>query len=346
MKRLIVIGAGPAGVMAAHFAAQQGIDCLILEKGLPFKDKACGDAVMRHAVHMIKELGIEEYQLEAIGGKRFCKFNFIVNGISQFNMEYTNEMQGWIIPRSKFDQLLRDKIEHLEHCKIKYQRTVKSITYHEYLWKVSVNFSSHREVYYADAIIDASGSSSLFNRDYGIDGDPDNGIGMSTYVHDLPEDVVPFFEFDTSKAPGYGWVFPSGNNTANIGYCYIGIQKSLRETLLGYVGKYSAESNLKIRGGAGSLWSDRGQIWHNDKGIISCGDSAGLIDPMTGEGITSALISGRLAGKYISHYLNSGKDINHLKTYSDTIRLTFGDLYRKSAERTSWEALLGLTASD
>lgn len=66
------------------------------------------------------------------------------------------------------------------------------------------------------------------------------------------------------------------------------------------------------------LWSGRGVKWHDRRGLIAAGDAAGLIDPLSGEGISAALFSGAQAGVAIAQYLG-GSPIT-LDDYTDWVR--------------------------
>ena len=65
LSRVVVIGAGPAGCAAALTLAQNGILPLLVEKGLPGKDKACGDAWVPSAVEELRSFGIGQRELGA-----------------------------------------------------------------------------------------------------------------------------------------------------------------------------------------------------------------------------------------------------------------------------------------
>lgn len=101
------------------------------------------------------------------------------------------------------------------------------------------------------------------------------------------------------------------------------------------------EEQTSWRGGMGPLWSGNGRQWHSTSGMISCGDAAGLIDPINGEGLTAALLSGRRAGKAVAQYLISACDTRHLQYYSNELFDHFSFNYRNTAKRLAWKYLCG-----
>ena len=108
---------------------------------------------------------------------------------------------------------------------------------------------------------------------------------------------------------GYAWMFPKCDG-ANIG---VGIQnrfakgRSLNLYTDDFVGRYQGEITYR---GAGSLPMS-GTIGTFVKGNhLLVGDSAGMVLPSNGAGITIAMIGGRIAGKAIVDHLNSGASLH------------------------------------
>jgi digeranylgeranylglycerophospholipid reductase len=116
-----------------------------------------------------------------------------------------------------------------------------------------------------------------------------------------------------SMAPGgYAWMFPKKNG-ANIG---VGIQnkfsrgKNLNDLTKNFVNRY--DGNITFTG-AGSLPMS-GTITTFVKGnYVLVGDSAGMVLPSNGAGITIAMIGGRIAGQVISEHLKSGVPLSEFE---------------------------------
>ena len=117
-----------------------------------------------------------------------------------------------------------------------------------------------------------------------------------------------------SMAPGgYAWMFPK-NEGANIG---VGIQnkfskgKNLNDLTTDFVSRYEGEIAFT---GAGSLPMS-GTIKTFVKGnYVLVGDSAGMVLPSNGAGITIAMIGGRIAGQVISEHLKNGVALSEYET--------------------------------
>ena len=112
-----------------------------------------------------------------------------------------------------------------------------------------------------------------------------------------------------SMAPGgYAWMFPKSEG-ANIG---LGIQKSfakgksLNKYSKEFIDKYPGETTFK---GAGSLPMS-GTIKKFVKGnLMLVGDSAGMVLPSNGAGITIAMVGGRIAGQTIARHILDGEPL-------------------------------------
>ncbi|MDP7002830.1 MAG: NAD(P)/FAD-dependent oxidoreductase [Candidatus Thalassarchaeaceae archaeon] len=117
-----------------------------------------------------------------------------------------------------------------------------------------------------------------------------------------------------SVAPGgYAWVFPKDGGS-NIG---LGIQrgmargKSLNEYAEGFISRYDGEITFR---GAGAL-PISGSIGSFVRGnCLLVGDSAGMVLPSNGAGITIAMIGGRIAGQVIVEHLNEGLDLTEFQS--------------------------------
>ena len=130
-----------------------------------------------------------------------------------------------------------------------------------------------------------------------------------------------------SVAPGgYAWVFPK-ESVANIG---LGVQRkmsrgrSLESYANEFIERYEGEESFR---GAGYLPMS-GTIGEFVKGnYVLVGDSAGMVLPSNGAGITIAMIGGRIAGQVISEHINDGVE---LKEYQRRWEAQMGKVMRNS----------------
>ena len=140
-----------------------------------------------------------------------------------------------------------------------------------------------------------------------------------------------------SVAPGgYAWVFPK-ESVANIG---LGVQRkmskgrSLESYANEFIERYEGEESFR---GAGYLPMS-GTIGQFVKGnYVLVGDSAGMVLPSNGAGITIAMIGGRIAGQVISEHINDGVE---LQEYQRRWEAQMGKVMRNSKRSFTIGSLL------
>ena len=76
--------------------------------------------------------------------------------------------------------------------------------------------------------------------------------------------------------------------------------------------------------------------------MVSCGDSAGLINPYNGEGLTAALLSGVRAGNAVASYFKAQRDAAPLEEYSRWVREHFNREYYTTKTAMLCRMLCGL----
>jgi flavin-dependent dehydrogenase len=187
-----------------------------------------------------------------------------------------------------------------------------------------------------DIVVIADGSLSRFGRELGAARRKDYPYGLAVRAYYAsPNSTDPFLESQLNildsrgKAmPGYGWVFPLGDGTINVGAGVISSFKGWKnvntsEILDAYVAglpghwELGGDSQLtKPVGGklpmAFSVGPRVGRNW------VAIGDAAGAVNPFNGEGIDYAYETGRLAAEVIEEALGSG-DPSRLYRYEQAV---------------------------
>jgi flavin-dependent dehydrogenase len=333
-----VVGAGPGGCAAALTLARLGVDVTVFERGLPGKDKPCGDALMPDAVADLLALGLTESFFGEWGGAAFDAIDLFDTVRRVWRIELGTR-PGWVVRRAALDQVLRDLAAGA--CDLRYGTKIAGIDPSGVGWELEWRSPLGTGICRVDAVVIATGATGSFARAFGIDGSPRTGASVTAYAR-CDGVGSPLFQFLVEGVAGYGWVFPLADATVNIGLCAIGADaKRLRGLTSDYLERWRVDGAEGLRGGAGQLWSGRGRRWTDDRGIASCGDAAGLVDPITGEGVGPALASGRRAGQAIADFLASG-DVVTLHAYDQWITATFGSLYRATTARRAWARLCQL----
>ena len=340
--RVVVIGAGPAGCAAALGLARNGVFPLLVEKGLPGKDKACGDAWSPSAAEELRSLDIGEREL----GSNWRSFSRI-DGYYAERKVWSYDLapfEGLIAPRAIVDQLLRDRAS-AAGCPIWYGARAMHLRVLRRQIELTIRRGGDTQTLAPSAVILASGSGCRIARQAGLDGEPVFGASVSAY---LPTDgnlASPTFLFG-EPSPGYAWVFPTGPHASNAGVCAISKSgaAALRAQMKALLARLGVSGAVPLRGGLGALWSGKGTAWSHEAGVVSCGDAAGLVDPISGEGLTAALVSGKRAGAAIVSFLSG--DPGALVEYSQWVRDWARARYAPSIESRILAAWVGLAPAE
>jgi digeranylgeranylglycerophospholipid reductase len=311
---VIVVGAGPAGSMAARFAAEKGVSVLILEKdrdvGYPVR---CGEAVSK--------AGIEEFLRPDPKwiASSIDKFSLISPDGSEVIIQFSET--GYILERRVFDYELA-KMAASCGAEILTRAYVSGlITEGGRVTGVKYQFRGEEKQLRAKVVIAADGVESRLGR----------WAGLKTYVdfRDMEScaqvtasniKVDPntcYFYFGKDVAPeGYLWVFPKGNCSANIGLGVSGLTGKKRSAV-SYLNSFmeknfpDAPTLTSIAGGVPcSVTLER----ISAPGIMLTGDAARQVNPLSGGGIISGMIGGSIAGRIAAEAVISNKP-DYIMTY-------------------------------
>jgi digeranylgeranylglycerophospholipid reductase len=300
---MLVIGAGPSGSTAARFAAKKGLKVLLIEKrpdiGSPVR---CGEGISKAWLSEVEIKPSKTWLSNEVLGARI--FSPDERTHVELSADKAGNEVGYIIERDKFDKYLAAlageagaeiwvKSPALELLK-ENDKVVGAIV-RKFGEKVEVR---------AKIVIGADGFESQVGRWAGIntmlkENDIESCIEYRMVGIDINEKFTDFY-LGSAAPGGYVWVFPKSKKEANVG---IGIALNKIKDK-GEVKKYldnfiAAHENLK-KGTAIEIITGAVSISQVPKSLVSdnvmlVGDSARLIDPITGGGIANACISGKYA---------------------------------------------------
>jgi len=311
---VIVVGAGPAGSIAARSAAEKGVSVLLLEKdrdvGYPVR---CGEAVAK--------TGIEEFihaDDKWIAAK-INKFSFVAPNESEVTVQLNDT--AFVLERRLFDyELARSAAS--AGAEIMTRTYVNGLLFDGgKVCGVRYEHQGEQKEIRSQIVIAADGVESRVGRWAGIQTHVDfremeSSVQITAANIPVNQDTL-YFYFGIDVAPsGYLWIFPKGNNKANIG---LGISGSIgkKKSALSYLDVFmekhypSAPVLTRIAGGVPcGLTLDK----ISAPGIMLVGDAARQVNPLSGGGIASGMIGGSIAGRIAAEAVIRNKP-DHVLTY-------------------------------
>ncbi len=321
---VVVIGAGPAGSVAARNVAKAGYSVALFEKrqeiGTPVR---CGEGVS--AKWLIKHTEVQDRWISTvIKGAWFRSPDMTTAEMLYKEPEY-------IIDRKLFDyDLACDAARAGVHVATK--ASVTAITRQDDGFVCMINGLKSFHVY-ATLLIVADGVESRIAPMLGINTTltpKDLGVCFQYTIEnaDIEEDHIEVIGGREFAPGGYAWIFPKGNRTANVG---MGMPASFSTKDMNacfYVEQLVAKrfpkaSVVRTVSGAVPLSLPLKEMYGD--GFLIAGDAARLSNPLTGAGIGNALESGALAASTAVRALKKG-DVrkNELREYQDEVMKSVG----------------------
>ena len=293
---LVIVGAGPAGSLAARFAAEKGISVLVLEKdrdvGYPVR---CGEAVSKRSLELFMEPDSKWIASE------INKFSFGAPDGSEVVLEF-NET-GYVLERRMFDYALAKYASELgAHYVTK--AYVNGLLFEDgKVAGVKYQHNGEEKEIKAKLVIAADGVESRVGRWAGLKTVVDFREMESCYQVTASniklDNNTCYFYFGKDTAPeGYLWVFPKSSSSANIGIGVSGLsskKKAAKVYLEEFLERKFPEASI-LTSVAGGVPCSLTLKKISAPGILLTGDAARQVNPLSGGGISSGMIGGSIAG--------------------------------------------------
>ncbi len=317
---LVVVGAGPAGSMAALAAARGGLRVALIDKkrtvGEPVQ---CAEGVSRFALESNGLRPDSRYIKQEVDGARA-----VVPSGKRFDI---TRLPGLALDRAAFDQSIAD-LAVAAGAELFLQERVASMARNNGRWELR----SNGRTWAAPMVIGADGPASLVARWAGLLVVASNG---RTYEWRFDAAEVPSPEPDRFLlffAPryngGYAWIFPRGGEV-NVG---AGGDIDAHKALVDFCMQRGIDAGKKLATIAGQIPYHFELRKYATNGIAIVGDACGATNPLNGGGIHPALWTGRIAGELAAQ--------GRLDDYDAVVRASpFLDpiLYRMAERLRRWD---------
>ncbi|MBD3376693.1 geranylgeranyl reductase family protein [candidate division KSB1 bacterium] len=325
---IIIVGAGPAGSMAAQYAAREGASVALFERdrrvGSPVR---CAEGVSHKSLETLVEIKSSWIAQEITGA--------VFHSPHGKTVKINTDQIGYVLHREIFDHdLAQMAVAQGAHLYtranvtglIKENGKIKGIT----LDHRGETFDIKCKI-----IIAADGVESRVGRWAGIKTRTAmKDIETCAQITASPIDVAPtdiHFYFSRDLAPGgYIWIFPKGNRVANVGLGISGeyTEKSPMEYLDQFLTKFPNVSALTTTIGSVPCSLPLEKVVAD--GFMIVGDAAHHANPMTGGGIINGMIGGKIAGEIAGKSIKENdRSERRLSEYSKTFNKIEGNKLKK-----------------
>lgn len=340
---VVIVGAGPAGSATAHYLAREGVNVLLLDKFNFPRDKTCGDALTPRALSTLDDMGI----LNAVQkvGHRIDKGEFIAPKGHIVKAPFPRKERGFnyllVAPRFVHDNIV---LERALVSGAHFQSPVRVTgVIQEGSCMLVIGEQGSKEISFrARMVILAIGANAKLLLHIGLFKKmPQMMLCARTYYEGITNLIdAAQCRFDGVPLPGYGWVFPISDSSANVG---LGLFRSglaarwmPKSAVAAFDTFVQSPSLQQLLMGAKRTGPIKGYPLRIDfarspsfgKRIMLVGEAAGLVNPVTGEGIDYALESGKIAAAHLSHMFAIGDfSIKQLENYDKLLRQRYQYLF-------------------
>ena len=328
---VLVIGAGPAGTVAASIVNKSGYSVRIVEK-MKFPRFVIGESLLPRCMEALEEAGfleaVKEKKFQEKGGAKFVKNGKICD--YRFADQFTNGWQWtWQVTRADFDKTLADTVEKMG-VPIDYETTVTAIEFHgsDSVTTV-VDKNGIASQIKAKFIIDGSGYGRVIPKLFNLD-KPSNlppRKALFTHTVDLRREMADEpnrITIVVHKPAVWIWIIPFSTGVTSLGFVgdpaffatYPGNTEEQLRALINdepYLKERFKNIEFLFEPRVLESWSSTTDRFYGD-GFVLTGNVTEFLDPVFSSGVTLATVSSQIAGKLVVEKLK-GRTIDWENEY-------------------------------
>jgi len=344
---VLIIGGGPAGAAAGYWLSQLGHDVIIVEKKTFPRDKTCGDGLTPRAVKQLHDMGLEHElsQFHRYEGLRATAHGRTLELSWPSHPIYPQH--GYVVRRRELDTMVALNAEASGATLLQGYEALQPIIERGFVRGAVVQAKDSETPIniHASYVIIADGANSRFGRSLGTFRTKKwpYGTAIRTYwespMHDDPwiESALDVKDRNGNSMPGYGWIFPVGDGTVNIGVGLLSTFrdfKSVNTTHLLDAYAHQVADAWKIDPDAPTQRATSGRIPMGGSvgpkagpTYLVVGDAAGSVNPFNGEGIDYAYETARIAANVLHEALITG-NASALQQYPVLLDQEYGQYFK------------------
>jgi digeranylgeranylglycerophospholipid reductase len=326
---VIVVGAGPAGSIAARTAAEHGLDVLLIEKRQEIGDPVrCAEGTGKVGLMQFMDPDPRWICAEVTGARIFAPDGTCI----ELSEKLAGKEVGYVLERKIFDRaVVKTAAKAGAEVQVKTQATSLII---ENGMVCGIRGKHRGDDFEARAkvVVGADGIESKVGRWAGINTtlkpkDIETCAQFLVTNIDIKADSCDFYLGNERAPGGYVWVFPKGKREANVGLGMLGSRFTGKHPI-DYLREFMAwrfPEGKVIETVVGAVPASGMLRQLSTGGLVLVGDAGRVSDPITGGGIYNGMVSGRIAGNVIADAIKSGDvSAKRLQRYDREVREELG----------------------
>lgn len=334
---ILIIGAGPSGIVAASYLHNKGVSIRIVEKS-NFPRFNIGESLIPQCMDNLEEAGlldaVKKAGFQKKFGARFIRDSEV--GEFDFSKKYGKGWDWtWQLPRADFDMILAEEAQR-KGIAIDFGTEFLNVQFMENGSSVAIVKTKEGEVIEISAkyIIDASGYGRVLASRLGLEAKPQIAAHSSIFTH-ITETERPLgkegevITFEVMDQKVWFWYFPFSNGNSSLGFVAPNewydqfsedTSAAMREMMLKlqyYGGRFDDYNFIFKPQKVQNISKNVTRLY--GKGFVLTGNSAEFLDPVFSSGVSFATASGLLAAKLVLRELN-GDNVEWEKEYVSYIK--------------------------
>eukprot|EP01041_Mallomonas_annulata_P012137 gene12137-25471_t len=360
---VIIVGAGPAGSTAAYFLAKGGLKVAILDKKVFPRAKPCGDAWCAPALTILEEMGVLE-KMEKDGIVKSVTRGGLISPFGHECINTDGETYGSVTGCRTYAIKRQIADEYL----VKAAAALPTVCMQQGMEVVDAKFDSSRSIWTIDVkstldssnsaltatatvtavmLIVCDGSTSYLGQRLGIvpKGSQPDAVCSHAYVkggthnwHSADGVMI----FNRAVLPGYSALFRHYNDDMYLGTYILPGGRATSRTIAPFeTDAIAMHPYIRDAFGEEFQWEEKRVVAPIRTGgvprsygnqLLLVGDAAGHVDPLTGEGIHTAMIAAKIAAQAVTEmFLTSDFSAEACRAYELRCYDSFGKDFQISA---------------